>query len=164
MSDAEIGRLYTDFYPRSKFNVELHGSRTVNSNRRTSWLKGEDANAYAWVPKNVTVLDIGCGFGEAVGYHRERGCDAYGVEMDRNTINAIDHYNYNIQIGLFDKNNYTLKSFDYVTLDQVIEHLKDPVKQLNDIHEVLKPEGKLIISTPNYYAFMRRILGKKWLH
>ncbi len=37
------------------------------------------------MPRNVRVLDIGCGFGESLGYYEARGCEAYGVEADENT-------------------------------------------------------------------------------
>lgn len=40
-------------------------------------------------------------------------------------------------------------SFDTVVSFQVIEHIKDDVTFLKEIHRVLKPGGKAIISTPN---------------
>lgn len=41
------------------------------------------------------------------------------------------------------------ESFDYVISFQVIEHIKDDVHTIAEIHRVLKNGGKLIISTPN---------------
>ncbi|WKK86501.2 class I SAM-dependent methyltransferase [Marivirga arenosa] len=40
-------------------------------------------------------------------------------------------------------------SFDTVVSFQVIEHIKDDITFLKEIHRVLKPGGKAIISTPN---------------
>ena len=40
-------------------------------------------------------------------------------------------------------------SFDFVFNFQLIEHIKDDHKLLQEIHRVLKPGGKLILSTPN---------------
>jgi len=40
-------------------------------------------------------------------------------------------------------------SFDFVVSFQVIEHIKNDRKFLEEIHRVLKPGGKAIISTPN---------------
>lgn len=164
LTDQEIEQLYTNFYPRMTFDVDKHGPRETGNSKLSSWLKGEFANAYRWVPQNVKVLDIGCGFGQAMGYHSKRGCEAWGVEADSNAKKAAEKYNYNIHIGVFDKNNYEKGYFDYITLDQVIEHFRDPVKNIRDISEILKPDGVIIISTPNHNSLTAKLLGKKWLH
>ncbi len=46
-------------------------------------------------------------------------------------------------IGLADN------SFDFVITFQVIEHIQDDNKFVSEIHRVLKPGGKLIVTTPN---------------
>jgi ubiquinone/menaquinone biosynthesis C-methylase UbiE len=48
--------------------------------------------------------------------------------------------------------------FDLVHMSEVIEHLLDTDKALSEIHRVLKPNGKLIITTPNFTSFRDRIL------
>lgn len=40
-------------------------------------------------------------------------------------------------------------SYDYVISFQVIEHIKKDIAAIKEIHRVLKPGGKLIITTPN---------------
>ena len=70
--------LYSNYYPRSTFDVEQHRAHEETSGFK-SWFDGDFSTAFRWVPKNVRVLDIGCGFGESVGYHKSRGCDVYGV-------------------------------------------------------------------------------------
>lgn len=40
-------------------------------------------------------------------------------------------------------------SADVVIANQVIEHIIDPVKFCQEIHRVLKPEGRCVITTPN---------------
>lgn len=40
-------------------------------------------------------------------------------------------------------------SFDYVISFQVIEHIKDDIELVRELHRVLRPGGKVIITTPN---------------
>jgi len=164
LTDDEITDLYTKYYPRSSCDLENRPLKKEDPSKYQEWQKGKYANAYKWVPKNVRILDIGCGYGEAMGYHIARGCEAFGVEADSNVLKAKEKYNYNIHIGAFNKNIYETNYFDYVTMDQVIEHLQDPVSQIKDIYGILKPGGILIISTPNSNSLTAKLLREKWLH
>jgi SAM-dependent methyltransferase len=158
-----LSRLYTDYYPRSTFDVETWAVPT-EAKGFVAWWRGDRASAFRWVQRNVRVLDIGCGFGESLGFHRARGCDAHGVEADANIRRVGERYGLQVRHGLFDPKDYQAASFDVVTLDQVIEHLTDPVQVLRGIHQVLKPEGQLIVSTPNADGWGARLFGKRWIH
>ncbi len=47
-------------------------------------------------------------------------------------------------------------SFDYVITFQVIEHIKDDARFVEEIHRVLRPGGSLIVSTPNISMSLTR--------
>jgi 2-polyprenyl-3-methyl-5-hydroxy-6-metoxy-1,4-benzoquinol methylase len=140
--------IYTDYYPRSALHLESYEPRKEIRGFR-SWLNGEKRLAYCWVPKNVRILDIGCGFGETLGYHRSRGCDAYGVDVDENIRRVAEAFHFNVHVGPFDPDLYNPGFFDYVTMDQVMEHVTDPLETLRGIARILKPGGAVILSTPN---------------
>lgn len=163
MSPEEISDLYTSYYPRSSFDVESWAPPGELS-RWQMWWRGSRASAYRWVPPNVKVLDIGCGFGESLGFHRKRGCDAHGVEADRNILRVAEKYGLNVKVGLFSADNYQPSTFDVVTLDQVIEHVTDPAPLLAGIQRVLKPGGMLIVSTPNIQGWGSKVFGNFWIH
>lgn len=163
LAPESLSRLYTRYYPRSTYSPdEFRPHREAHGFQ--AWLQGERSFAFRWVPKNVRVLDIGCGFGEAVGYHEERGCDAHGVELDENIRCIADKFGYKIRVGAFDANNYEPGFFDYVTMDQVIEHVINPVESLRDIASVLRPGGVLILGTPNSNGWGARTFGDRWIH
>ncbi len=159
----EMTRLYTDFYPRSSFRLENYRP-APEVGGFSSWLNGEASAAYAWVPRNVRVLDIGCGFGETLGYHKARGCDVYGVEADENIRRVAERYGFNVRVGVFDADAYEPGSFDYVTLSQVIEHVPDPVTMLRGVARILKPNGVAVVSTPNADGWGASVFGLAWIN
>src|SRR5688572_11121922 len=147
-ANNELAELYTKYYPRASYSVDQHRVPPEARGIR-AWARGAKCSAFYWVPKGVRVLDIGCGYCESLAYHNARGCEVYGVEADANARTIAEKFGYNVHIGLFDPSRYRPESFDFVTLDQVIEHVTDPREFLSGVARVLKPGGSVIISTPN---------------
>lgn len=159
----QIKTLYTNYYPRSSFKLDqFQPFQEIKWFR--SWLEGSHSFAFRWVPKSVRVLDIGCGYGETLGYHQSRDCDVYGVEVDENIRPVAEKFGYKIHIGLFDPNNYPPGFFDYVTMDQVIEHLSNPAETLRGINNILKPGGVLILGTPNSNGWGAYFFRNFWIN
>lgn len=52
------------------------------------------------------------------------------------------------EVDLRNLKGYADNTYDFVILDQVLEHVEDPVKALREIHRVLKSGGWLICTTP----------------
>jgi 2-polyprenyl-3-methyl-5-hydroxy-6-metoxy-1,4-benzoquinol methylase len=162
LSPETVTNLYTNYYPRSTFNIKtFKPSKQVKG--FNSWFNG-DFRAYAAIPENVRVLDIGCGFGETLAYHSNRGCEVYGVEADENIKRVAEKFGFKVHVGLFDASIYTPDFFDYVTMDQVIEHINNPLEILHDISSILKPGGKLILTIPNANGWGSFIFGRKWIN
>lgn len=49
--------------------------------------------------------------------------------------------------------SFEARSFDTVVAAEFIEHLEDPYRFLRSAHTVLKPDGRLVLSTPNPIGF-----------
>lgn len=156
-------RLYTDYYPRGSYDLKGFRSK-VFPDGFTAWLNGDACAAGRWVPPKVKVLDIGSGFGENLAYHLRRGCDAFGVEMDENVRATAERFHFKVHIGPFDPDNYHPGFFDWVTLQQVIEHVENPVETLRGIAQVLRPGGTAVISTPNANGWGARVFGRRWIN
>jgi SAM-dependent methyltransferase len=162
-SDEQIGRLYSDYYPRHSMKVEDYRPH-VERHGLAAWLDGARASAFRWVPRGVRVLDIGSGFGQALGYHAARACEVWGVESDENALRVAERHGFNVRIGIFDPADFPAGHFDVVTLDQVIEHMRDPVATMAGIRTVLKPGGVAILSTPNAAGWGARVFGRRWIN
>ncbi len=66
--------------------------------------------------------------------------------------------------GLFDPKDHEPASYDYVTMDQVLEHARQPVKFMSDVATVLKPGGVAIVSTPNAGGYGEALFGVRWIN
>jgi len=102
------------------------------------------------------ILDIGCGEGENGAYLKRHfmASEVVGIELDGEAAlkagDKLDH------VICGDIEAISLKqpilegdSFDYVICGDVLEHLKDPWKQLARFKRLIKPQGKIIASIPN---------------
>lgn len=159
-SAAALKRMYSEYYPRTEFNLKKFRPYE-EATGFFAWLQGKNCHAFRHVPRNVRVLDIGCGFGETMGYFTNRNCDAYGIDVDTNLERVRKKFKYNLKVGLFSPKFYKKSFFDYVIMDQVIEHVTDPLATLQGVKTVLKPGGILIMSTPNFAGFGAKFFGER---
>lgn len=162
-TENDIGSLYSQYYSREGFSLD-----SFQANPEVSWFKslliGLKSATYTWIPANVSVLDIGCGLGQAVAYHRNRGCEAYGIDADENVNRVKDKYGLNLVHGVFNSSFFSDKKFDYITMDQVLEHAIDPAAFLKDMGKVMKSEASCLVAFPNVEGVWRKILGPKWMN
>jgi SAM-dependent methyltransferase len=86
------------------------------------------------------------------------------VEADENVLRVAEQFGLNITIGVFDPAAYEADYFDYVTLDQVLEHMTDPCAVLFDIKRVLRSGGRVIISAPNADGWGARLFRRRWIN
>lgn len=156
-------RLYGERYPRRAMAAD--DWRPVR--RRgglAGWLAGERGGAWAWVPAGVAVLDIGAGVGEALAWHQARGCRATGLDPDPAAARIAREHGLEVRHGPLCGADWPAGSFDAITMDQVLEHLPDPLAALRAAATMLRPGGRLVVTTPNGGSTLRRLLGRRWQH
>lgn len=110
------------------------------------------------------ILDVGIAYGlYDVVLKRQFGLEVSGIDHPDN-IDAYCRYPADQGIPVlpcnlhFDKIPYPDNTFDTVIVSEIIEHLLIPPKVLfSGINRVLKPSGRLIVTTPNF-ACLRNIL------
>ncbi len=106
------------------------------------------------VPKQAKkILDIGCSIG-TVGRQIKDIMDTHvtGVELSEEMANKASQYLDkiivgNVETGLLDSldNN----TYDCIILADIIEHLVDPWKLVQQCHRILQVDGIIIASIPN---------------
>ena len=100
-----------------------------------------------------TALDVGCGAGLLCEPLARLGADVTGVDAAPENIEAAKSHAAGAGLSI----NYRageiasqgLSQYDVVTCMEVIEHVMDPAAFVHELVRHLKPDGLLLLSTPN---------------
>lgn len=114
--------------------------------------------------KGCSVLDLGC-VQEKGAHLKNNWLHAYlaseadyclGLDHDKQEIQKLNSYGYNIIYG--DAQEFTLQqSFDVVVAADILEHLQDWKGFFLSVRGALKEGGRLIITVPNPWFFIKFI-------
>lgn len=113
--------------------------------------------------KGKKVLDLGCGRGvwgyllrvqRDVSKAQIIGLDASDYSLS--FVNKHRVYTKTIKADIRKKLPFSDKSFDFIICSEVIEHIvkKDGEKLLSEINRLIKPGGRVIVTTPNVWLEM----------
>jgi SAM-dependent methyltransferase len=108
------------------------------------------------------LLDVGCGDGDFLLLMRRRGWDVRGCDTSPAAIGRARGRGVDVQQGSVATAAFPDAFFDAVTLWHVLEHLADPVSELNEVARILKPDGVLAIEVPNAGSPTFRLCGSRW--
>jgi 2-polyprenyl-3-methyl-5-hydroxy-6-metoxy-1,4-benzoquinol methylase len=96
-------------------------------------------------------LELGCAHGGFVAVLRASGFDATGLELSPGIVTiARALFGVPMLQGPIEDQPIELGSLDILAMMDVIEHLPDPVQTMTRCVELLRPDGVLVIQTPQY--------------
>lgn len=137
-----------------------HESVVRDHARRTA----QDSAAFLlpYIKPNHNLLDVGCGpgtitadFAELVPQGKVTGVDAVEAVLEQAKSFAESRGLKNIAFQSVDANALPFpdNSFDVVFCHQVLQHVKDPVGILKEMHRVAKPGGVVAAREADYRGF-----------
>jgi len=108
-------------------------------------------------------LDIGCAAGYFVEYLRDRGWNAEGVELSEAAASfGIEQLGLPILVDDFlTCNELPEGAYDFVTLWASIEHMHSPRAVLERSHALLKPGGRMVLTTCRF-GVLASLQGPDW--
>src|SRR5260370_23887635 len=157
---------------RSRKLVEFTGERVIPGQVNDD-LWSEHVARYAFARRFADggrVLDAGSGTGYGAAELAQSAASVVGLEIDPDAVEYA-HSNYPIpnltfQAGSCTAMPFAAQSFDLIVAFEVIEHLAEYGKFLDECARVLSPQGLLIVSSPNkkYYETSRAQTGPNPYH
>jgi 2-polyprenyl-3-methyl-5-hydroxy-6-metoxy-1,4-benzoquinol methylase len=109
--------------------------------------------------RKLSIIDAGCGNGIMTAHMARMGHTVQGFDLSTTGIalskKAFPHVPFHLK-SVYEDYRTLVSEVDAVTSFEVIEHLTRPLDMLLRAHEVLKPGGLLILSTP-YHGYLKNL-------
>jgi SAM-dependent methyltransferase len=97
------------------------------------------------------VLEVGCAHGGYVALLGWAGYDAVGTEISPAVARfAHDTFGVRVLAGFVENQPFEAGGFDIIVLNDVMEHLPDPVFTLKHCARLLSNDGFFVVQTPEY--------------
>ncbi|MFM7631086.1 MAG: class I SAM-dependent methyltransferase [Alphaproteobacteria bacterium] len=157
--DAVLGEIYSAQYHQNRI-----AGGNIHTEMKTKVFSGSVEKAM--LPPAATVLDVGCAEGDLLALLHKAGHHVYGIEYASFAANlCVQKFGKdNIHCGVLEDIPFSAVSFDAVFLMDVLEHVRDPLTTLREVHRRLKPDGILVLHLPNVASLSRRLMYKAWPH
>ena len=103
------------------------------------------------------VLDLGCRDGSLSRAYAD-GNEIVGVDADREALAAAAELGIETHWANLDEPlDFDDASFDVVVAGELLEHLRDPHRVVDDLRRVLRSDGTFVASVPNAYRLKNRL-------
>jgi SAM-dependent methyltransferase/GT2 family glycosyltransferase len=159
--DASSVSFYRNYYQQSRPSV----AATPDRERYLSRFWNVAAQEAMLLETGGLAVDIGCGDGDLcgelarAGWKRVAGLDVSTPRVDRARARHP-------HLEFFDRpiseTPIQPGTADLLVMDNVIEHLPDPLGIVRELGGYLASDGRIVIITPNMESGHARLLGKRW--
>ena len=170
---AGCGLIYQKHIANDSLMARLY-DRWIDPEKVFAWIDGQQdaayfmslakqvANVVTWfgkVPRELSCLDFGMGWGHWCRIARGFGCEVAGVELSAARIAFAKKSG----LEVLAPGEISTRRFDYIHTEQVFEHLPHPLATLRELKGALKPGGLIRISVPDGWKIRRKLARGNWL-
>jgi 2-polyprenyl-3-methyl-5-hydroxy-6-metoxy-1,4-benzoquinol methylase len=161
LDDESLAKAYTElYYPKAEHRSATHENTPPDIFRQLFHNLGGELGSLS----GKTILDYGCGNGSLCRVALEYGMRPTGIEPDpvaREHARRTGPFSVYENLGALREAETTVQ-FDMAFLWEAIEHLRKPWHDLESLRPILKPDGWVVVSTPNASGWKARLLGPRW--
>jgi SAM-dependent methyltransferase len=164
---------HLESYYSEKYYQEGRGSYEITYDKaELNWIKKKyqfrlkTVEAMLWDrkkrPKKPRMLDVGCGEGFGMKAFVQNGWAVHGIDFSEAGMESKNpQMRPFLSVGditeLLHKQIQSGFKYDCVLLVNVLEHVLEPVKLMNDIKRIVSAEGILLVTVPNDFSPMQKL-------
>ena len=157
----ELFKIYTsNYFDNTEFGYYHYTeNKDLRKKNFTKWI----TDSFPFIQKDISIkaLDVGCAAGYCLEVFEQNNWTAYGIELDKKIAATLRKKGYTIFDTPLIKLT-TQEKFDVISLFDVIEHLTDLNLNMSTLHSLLKDNGIIVLVTPNYNSWQRKMFSKRW--
>lgn len=148
--ESELRQFYVQQYFLS--DDPRWGFHDYFANRKSQYLQGRVVarRLRRWKPQGK-VLDVGCATGFLLeGIRDHCAWETFGIEISEWAVEiARTQLSLNVTVGTLEKAEFPDNYFDVILLNDVLEHVRNPVQFLTLVYNKLASGGKMFLRVPN---------------
>lgn len=162
LTPAGIARFYEGFYdsagPSSAYHRDAQ-SGVESARYRAIASTGRDAGV---------VLDVGAGRGYALAAFPTSSWERHAIDVSAEALDYLKSSlpDATVHVGMVTTAALPAESFDLVTMNSTLEHVRDLVDTLTEVRRILRPGGLLVFNVPNLAVLslpLARITRQQWI-
>jgi 2-polyprenyl-3-methyl-5-hydroxy-6-metoxy-1,4-benzoquinol methylase len=109
----------------------------------------------------ISMFEVGCATGFFMNLARQRGWQTEGIDISEYAIKKAQEKGLTATTAALESYQ-NAKKFDVVVMQDLIEHVKDPVDVINRSKNLLAENGLLLFTTPDAGSLWARVWNKHW--
>jgi 2-polyprenyl-3-methyl-5-hydroxy-6-metoxy-1,4-benzoquinol methylase len=149
-------------YYAGKYYQEAKGSyENQYSDAELQYFRTKIALRWSVVERFVSapgsLLDVGCGEGYTLAFFRELGWQVKGLDYSQAGLasknpQCLDALATGDVFELLQAELAAVRNYNVIWLQNVLEHVIDPVRLMHSLHELVAPGGVLVVTVPNDFS------------
>ena len=150
LSDAGMKKYYEEWISDKK--LEEYRAMSNHSDYYRSRIKFVE---FMTNIKQMKILDWGAGTGEFCSIAKSLEHKPFAYEFSEERIKTMNR----LGIEVINEADLEENYFDFINIDQVLEHLSWPLGELKKIARYLKNDGVIFVSTPNCLSIEKLLIN-----
>lgn len=138
-------REYRRLYNGAETATELFFHRQQKQGQRIyDYLKSKNLLP----PEGAKIIEVGCGAGGILKFFKSKGYEILGLDLGEEYINyGREHHQLDLRSGFLADLDDSINA-DLIIYSHVLEHILDPVSELEEVKKYLNTDGRVYIEVP----------------
>ena len=156
--------------PEANLNDTLFNEIISTYNNPNHLMHKKMEHVLKCVQPGNAIIDVGCGIGEFIVRLQDRFHTLVGVDISQPEIEFAkkrigNSSNVSLYCGELNSHHFPNEHFDVCLCLDVLEHVPDLPRLLQETHRILKKGGSIVVTVPNWYdIIVSKVLRLNPLH